>query len=225
MKHTISLLLIFGLFGCATPTKFTDKPMKKWDSDTEYAIEENAAGFVLTVEYSKHQFIPETDAVRKSCLEAITFIAKETADERKKELETIDPSRIRVSTGRNGLSGNTSCSATGRFFYRGASIKESVARINYSVSDMIEGFRKGTLYYFEATFLNEKYEKAMQKCLKSIPADSGWIKQHCVKNQEFKHAFDCTDDGIRRMVWFVYPDKEMCEKNRFAIKERMDAYK
>lgn len=83
--------------------------MTPYDKDTEYAVEERLEGFALTVYYSRYQFIPESDAVATACKSALTSLAWELAEKRGKPIEPINEQRIRISMGRNGLSGITSC--------------------------------------------------------------------------------------------------------------------
>lgn len=85
--------------------------MMLYDKDTEYAVEEKPAGFSLTVYYSRYQFIPESSAVATACKSTLTSLAWELAEKRGKQISPINEQRIRISMGRNGLSGITSCQA------------------------------------------------------------------------------------------------------------------
>jgi hypothetical protein len=105
-------LIIVSLYGCATPVSYTNSPLSTYDKDTEYAIDDRPDGFAVTVYYSRYQFIPESGAVAVSCKSALTSIAHDHADKRGQKIEPINEQRIRISMGRNGLSGITSCSAT-----------------------------------------------------------------------------------------------------------------
>ena len=75
------------------------------------------AGFSLTVYYSRYQFIPEADAVALACKSALTSIAHELAERRGREIKPVNEQRIRISMGRNGVSGITSRSATAPIDY------------------------------------------------------------------------------------------------------------
>jgi hypothetical protein len=99
------------LAGCATPVSHTNTPLSTYDKDTEYSIEPNENGFSITVYYSRYQFIPESDAVATACKSQLTAIAWEYAESKGKEIDPINEQRIRISMGRNGLSGITSCQA------------------------------------------------------------------------------------------------------------------
>lgn len=106
------LVLSFFLGACATPVSHTNAPLSTYDKDTEYGIEERADGFVVTVYYSRYQFIPESDAVATACKSALTSIAWDVAEHKGNQIEPINEQRIRISMGRNGLSGITSCQAS-----------------------------------------------------------------------------------------------------------------
>lgn len=111
MKNFIVIWLFVSLAGCATPVSHTNIPLSTYDKDTEYGIVKREDGFVITVFYSRYQFIPESDAVATACKSQLTAIAWEHADNEGKEIEPINEQRIRISMGRNGFSGITSCQA------------------------------------------------------------------------------------------------------------------
>lgn len=111
MRAFIILCVIFLFSGCATPVSHTNIPLATYDRDTEYGIDDRPDGFGITVYYSRYQFIPESSAVATACKSALTSIAWEVAEKKGKEIEPINEQRIRISMGRNGLSGITSCQA------------------------------------------------------------------------------------------------------------------
>ena len=113
MRSLLSLLIAATLAGCATPVSHTNIPLSTYDKDTEYGIEQRSDGFGITVYYSRYQFIPESGAVATACKSQLTAIAFEHSDKLGKPIEPINEQRIRISMGRNGLSGITSCQATG----------------------------------------------------------------------------------------------------------------
>jgi hypothetical protein len=104
------LLLVLG--ACATPVGHSNRPMETYDRDTEYQMEERPGGFALTIYYSRYQFIPESDAVALACRSSLTAIAYEVAERRGRRIQQVNEQRIRLSMGRNGVTGITSCSAT-----------------------------------------------------------------------------------------------------------------
>ncbi len=112
MREIFALALICCfLVACATPARYTNVPLSIYDRDTKYAIEERENGFSITVYYSRYQFVPESSAVATACRSQLTAIAWEYSDNKGKEIEPINEQRIRISMGRNGLTGITSCQA------------------------------------------------------------------------------------------------------------------
>jgi len=111
MKIVISMALSLLLLGCATPVSHTNIALSTYDKDTEYGIEKRDDGFGITVYYSRYQFIPESDAVATACKSQLTAIAWEQSDKEGKEIQPVNEQRIRISMGRNGFSGITSCQA------------------------------------------------------------------------------------------------------------------
>jgi len=85
--------------------------LSTYDKDTEYGIEDRDNGFAITVFYSRYQFIPESDANATACKSQLTAIAWEHSENVGKKIKPINEQRIRISMGRNGLSGITSCQA------------------------------------------------------------------------------------------------------------------
>ena len=111
MKSFYIFIFCALLISCATPVSHTNIPLSTYDKDTEYGIEKRDDGFSITVYYSRYQFIPESDAVATACKSQLTAIAWEHADNEGKKIDPVNEQRIRVSMGRNGLSGITSCQA------------------------------------------------------------------------------------------------------------------
>jgi len=109
----ILIALLTGLIaGCATPVSHTNTPVSKYDKNTRSGFEDNADGFTATIKYSRYQFIPESDAVAIACKSQLTELAWEHADDLGREIEGINEQRIRISMGRNGITGITSCEAS-----------------------------------------------------------------------------------------------------------------
>ena len=57
-------------------------------------------------------FIPESTAVATACKTHLTAIAWEHSDKPGKKIHPVNEQRIRLSMGRNGLTGITSCQVT-----------------------------------------------------------------------------------------------------------------
>jgi len=101
-----------ALVSCATPIRQSDVSMMQYDRDTEYSVVPRDDGFAISINYSRYQFIPESSAVAVACKSALTAIAFEQAEQQGRKIEPINEQRIRLSMGRNGFTGITSCSAT-----------------------------------------------------------------------------------------------------------------
>ena len=56
--------------------------------------------------------IPETQAVVEACKSALLSAAYDYGEGKGRSIQRINEQRIKLSTGRNGLSGMTSCSAS-----------------------------------------------------------------------------------------------------------------
>lgn len=103
---------LMALAGCASPVGYTNQPLTSYDKDTEYRTDDNADGFALTIYYSRYQFIPETSATAAACKQALTALAYDLAEKRGRKIKPVNEQRIKMSFGRNGVVGITSCSAT-----------------------------------------------------------------------------------------------------------------
>ncbi|MCP4669169.1 MAG: hypothetical protein GY849_22770 [Deltaproteobacteria bacterium] len=102
-------LVVLG--GCATAKQQSDMPLTNYDQDTKYGIRENKSGFEIEIYYSRFQFFPESDAVATACKSQLLAIAWDYSDKAGKEIKPINEQRIRISMGRNGFTGITSCRA------------------------------------------------------------------------------------------------------------------
>jgi len=111
MNKLVGLIAILALTGCATAVKHSTAPLSQYDKNTDYGIEPRPDGFAISIYYSRYQFIPESDAVAAACKQALTSIAHEQAEKQGREIEPINEQAIRLSMGRNGLTGITSCRA------------------------------------------------------------------------------------------------------------------
>mgnify|MGYP006104860663 FL=1 len=109
----VSAIVGIGLLaGCAAPVSHVNVPMQTYDQNTEYSVTDHPNGYTITVFYSRFQFIPESDAVATACKSALTSIGWEVADNRGVKIKPINEQRIKISMGRNGVSGITSCQAS-----------------------------------------------------------------------------------------------------------------
>jgi hypothetical protein len=122
IKHIIACCFMTGcllaFWGCASPVEYSSQPLQRYDKNTSYRIDDQEDGFVITVNYSRYQFIPESDAVAMAGRSALMSIAYEVSDKRKRPIDQINEQRIKMSMGRNGLSGVTTWSGSVRVLYK-----------------------------------------------------------------------------------------------------------
>tara|TARA_R110002167_G_scaffold96861_1_gene256101 strand:- start:138 stop:494 length:357 start_codon:yes stop_codon:yes gene_type:complete len=111
MRYLPYILCFVFLTGCATAVRQSDVSLSQYDKNTEYGVELKQDGFDISVFYSRYQFVPESDAVAIACKQQVTAIAFEYGEKQGKEIQPINEQAIRISMGRNGLTGITSCSA------------------------------------------------------------------------------------------------------------------
>lgn len=107
MRAVLLAVAVLTLSGCATPA-----PGGGSARDTEYTATDTPEGFVVAMAYSRYQFIPESGAVQTACRQALMASAHDEAAKRGRKIEPINEQRIRISMGRNGLTGMTSCEAS-----------------------------------------------------------------------------------------------------------------
>lgn len=117
MRLAFAICAIALLQACATPAQYSDGKAPI-DRDTSYSVHDRPDGFTVTVAYDRYQFIPETSAVMAACRSALLATAYDVADKKGRAIEQINEQRIRISTGRNGLTGITSCEASVPVVYR-----------------------------------------------------------------------------------------------------------
>jgi hypothetical protein len=108
---TIITAWIILITGCTAPVKYENTPLKVYDKNTKYTIEPSKNGYYTIIDYTRYQFIPESDSVATACKSQLTAIAWEYADKQGKDIKHINEQRIQISLGRNELSGITSCKA------------------------------------------------------------------------------------------------------------------
>ncbi|MDF7631467.1 hypothetical protein PUG46_19640 [Erwiniaceae bacterium L1_55_4] len=111
MRRLFFVSCIAVLAGCTSAGHFKEMKMSKYDSNTNYGIVNKADGFGVQVDYSRYQFEPESDSVATACKSQATAIAFEHAKDIGREIKPINEQAVRISLGRNGLLGLTSCNA------------------------------------------------------------------------------------------------------------------
>ena len=108
---TMGVIAAMLVAGCTKPVSHTSTPLSTYDKDTKYSINTRTDGYAITIYYSRYQFIPESGAVAIACKSNLTAIAWEHAEKVGKKINPVNEQRIRISLGRNGLTGITSCQA------------------------------------------------------------------------------------------------------------------
>lgn len=111
MRYAI-LVAMLALAGCSTPVQYTDKPMAQLNKDTTYRVDDRPGGFTVTVSYSSYTFMAEPAAIASTCKQTLTSLAHDLAEKQGRRIKPIDEQRIKISTGYNGITGVTSCSAS-----------------------------------------------------------------------------------------------------------------
>ena len=116
-KNLFAASLIFVacamLGGCASAKRQSDIALNRSGQDARFGTKPTNDGFEIEIEYSRYQFVPESDAVAAACKSQLLALAYQHADETGRRLEPINEQRIRISMGRNGLAGMTTCRAHG----------------------------------------------------------------------------------------------------------------
>ncbi len=108
---SLALSATLALAACTTAADVS-KPIEAGKgNDAKVQVIDTADGFNVDVKYSRYQMIPESSALLVACRSIATARAYEEAKTRGREIEPINEQTIRVSTGRNGLLGLTSCRA------------------------------------------------------------------------------------------------------------------
>ena len=109
MLRLAAALVVMALVGCATPAPQGGTAA---DRDAQYKVEDRPDGFLLSITYDRYQFIPESSAVAAACKQQLTATAFDVADKKGRKIEPVNEQRIRLSMGRNGFTGITSCEAS-----------------------------------------------------------------------------------------------------------------
>jgi len=110
--RTASLfLLILTAGACTTPSDVSQPLSSVPDKNAKTSVKDIPGGFSVDVSYSRYQFIPETGAVITACKSIALAQVRDVSTGRSRAVQTLSSDDVRVSTGRNGLTGHTSCRA------------------------------------------------------------------------------------------------------------------
>jgi hypothetical protein len=83
-----------------------------YDQNTKYRVDNTSPGFTLTVDYTRRVFVPEMEAVREACRNALVTVAEDVAAKRGRRIRPIEEQQIATKLGRNEHSNITFCTAT-----------------------------------------------------------------------------------------------------------------
>jgi len=109
-RTALVLAASLAIAACTRPADVSG-PVTASDKNAKVAIKPTASGFTVDVRYSRYQFVPESNALITACRSIVIARANEEAARAKREIDPVAEQAIRVSTGRNILSGRTSCRA------------------------------------------------------------------------------------------------------------------
>ena len=112
MKIFLVIFSLIFFIGCSSANRLTSIDLDKKTADIKYGVKESEKGFEIEIEYAKYQFFPESTALITACKSQLVATAYDYADEKEREIKNINEQRIKISTGRNGLTGVTSCTAS-----------------------------------------------------------------------------------------------------------------
>lgn len=117
VRYLFALSAAALLSACASPVKYSDGPMSRYDKNTDVEIADSVDGFTVNLRYARYQFVPESDAVSVACKQQATSIAWEHARKAGRTIKPINDQEVRISMGRNGVTGITSCTASVPAYY------------------------------------------------------------------------------------------------------------
>ncbi|WP_420992762.1 hypothetical protein ACKI2N_006275 [Cupriavidus sp. 30B13] len=116
MRYTkvLAAMACLAAAACTTPTPMpgNGRQMSTYDMDTEYTVEYVADGFTLMVNHRYSGFTVRTGTAETDCKAALASVANSLAERRQRQIEPVDPQRIRLATSRNWYGKMATCSAT-----------------------------------------------------------------------------------------------------------------
>ena len=108
---TLTVGVFLALAACTTPADVSMPIGTGQEADAVVTVADTARGFTVDVKYRRYQMIPETSAVLTTCRSTAIARVTEEARNRGREIQPLAEQDVRVSTGRNGVLGFTSCRA------------------------------------------------------------------------------------------------------------------
>lgn len=108
----LACALLAGATACTRPSQYNQADTKQFDENTTYRITDVDKGFKVLVNYEEYQFWPRRGRSHQGCRDRLIWIAAVYAKEKNRVMAKIDDRLIHVDSGRNILSGYTTCTAT-----------------------------------------------------------------------------------------------------------------
>ena len=108
---TPALAMVLALAACTHPADVSRPLTEVGDKNAHFQLVEAPTGFTVEVRYSRYQMIPETSALLVACRQLVMARAYDEAKRRNKQIEPLNEQTVRVSAGRNGVTGRTACRA------------------------------------------------------------------------------------------------------------------
>lgn len=110
----VTVLVFAGLTlaACTRPTEYRGEGMIKYRDRVTYKVTPAADGFRLLVNHWQYQFVPARGRSHEACRLYLMEIAGVEARRRGRAIQPVRREAIRVDSGRNILSGNTTCAAS-----------------------------------------------------------------------------------------------------------------
>ena len=115
LTATLCLMIAVTILGGCMTTNFTDKKMDKHSYGADYAYDLTNAELIIYVSKNKYQFFPDASAVIEECKSAVQPIRYSVVKKENIRTEKKPKNGIQVSSGRNGVTGITSCSGKATF--------------------------------------------------------------------------------------------------------------
>ncbi|MDC0549132.1 caspase family protein [Alphaproteobacteria bacterium] len=116
MKKLFVITLVFMFLTGCMAKNFTTKDMVMHSSGVNYAYDLGKDELIIYVSKSKYQFIPDALAVIEECKSAVGSILNSVSTKENIQTEALPTGGIQVTSGRNGVTGMTSC--TGKAIFK-----------------------------------------------------------------------------------------------------------
>lgn len=108
----IGLICAVAVGGCTKPSQYSETDVVDLDDNTSYRITEIDGGFRILVNYDEYQWWPSRGRSHQACRDILIRTAEQHSQQMKRKIVAINENLIRVDSGRNILTGYTTCTAT-----------------------------------------------------------------------------------------------------------------